>query len=68
MNGLSTQTRRIQMPAPHDLDPDAMTDMERRQKRMYEAGFAFETQPRTEHFDQGASEGRGQPKFVTVKD
>lgn len=31
------------MPAPHDLDPDAMTDAERRAKRCFEAAFAFET-------------------------
>ena len=33
------------MPAPHDLDPDAMTDAERREKRRMDAGFAFETMP-----------------------
>jgi len=29
------------MPAPHDLDPDAMTEEERLAKRRYHAGFAF---------------------------
>lgn len=33
------------MPAPHDLDPDAMTEKERLAKRRFEAGFAFETMP-----------------------
>jgi hypothetical protein len=33
------------MPAEHDLDPPAMTEAERRAKRRYEAGFAFETMP-----------------------
>jgi len=33
------------MPAPHDLDPLAMTDDERRAKRRFEAFFAFETMP-----------------------
>lgn len=36
------------MPAPHDLDPDAMTEEERRAKRRFEAGFAFETMPESE--------------------
>jgi hypothetical protein len=31
--------------ARHDLDPDAMTDAERRAKRRFEAGFVFETMP-----------------------
>lgn len=29
----------------HDLDPDAMTDEERRAKRRYDAYFVFETMP-----------------------
>lgn len=29
----------------HDLDPDAMTDEERRAKRRYDAFFVFETMP-----------------------
>lgn len=29
----------------HDLDPDVMTDTERRAKRRYDAYFAFETMP-----------------------
>lgn len=33
------------MPATHDLDPDAMTENERLEKRRYEAAFAFETAP-----------------------
>lgn len=33
------------MPAPHDLDPDAMTDMERRAKRLFQAAYVFETMP-----------------------
>jgi hypothetical protein len=33
------------MPAEHDLDPAAMTEEERRAKRRYQAGFAFETMP-----------------------
>jgi hypothetical protein len=33
------------MPAPHDLDPPAMTDEERRAKRRYQAGHAFEQMP-----------------------
>jgi len=33
------------MPAPHDLDPDAMTEDERQAKRRYDAYFAFETDP-----------------------
>lgn len=33
------------MPAEHDLDPDAMTDEERRAKRRYHAYFTFETLP-----------------------
>lgn len=36
------------MPAPHDLDPDAMTENERLAKRRFEAGFAFETMPEPE--------------------
>jgi len=36
------------MPAEHDLDPSAMTDEERRAKRRFEAGFAFETRPVTD--------------------
>lgn len=31
------------MPTPHDLDPDAMTEEERRTKRRFEAGYVFET-------------------------
>lgn len=31
------------MPAPHDLDPPAMTESERLEKRRFEAGFVFET-------------------------
>lgn len=33
------------MPAPHDLDPGAMTEDERLAKRRYHAYFAFETDP-----------------------
>jgi hypothetical protein len=33
------------MPAPHDLDPDAMTEDERLAKRRFEAYFVFETMP-----------------------
>jgi hypothetical protein len=29
----------------YDLDPDAMTDNERRAKRRFDAGFVFETMP-----------------------
>jgi len=36
------------MPAPHDLDPDAMTEEERLAKRRYDAYFAFETDPNYE--------------------
>jgi len=30
------------MPAEHDLDPPAMNEQERRDKRRYHAAFAFE--------------------------
>lgn len=30
------------MPAPHDLDPPAMTDEERRQKRIQDAAIGYE--------------------------
>jgi len=33
------------MPAPHDLDPGAMTEAERLAKRRYQAHFAFEMMP-----------------------
>jgi len=33
------------VPAPHDLDPDSLTEEERRAKRRYDAYFAFETDP-----------------------
>lgn len=52
------------MPAPHDLDPDAMTEEERLAKRRYQAGFAFETNPpmvqrsRLDHFGWGIEEAR----------
>jgi len=36
------------MPAAHDLDPVAMTEKERLEKRRFEAGFAFETMPEPE--------------------
>lgn len=29
----------------YDMDPDAMTDAERRAKRRFDAGFVFETMP-----------------------
>jgi len=46
------------MPAEHDLDPPSMTEEQRLEKRRYEAYFAFETQPRPEHFSQGTQEGK----------
>lgn len=33
------------MPAPHDLDPPAMTEEERLAKRRFEAYFVFEMMP-----------------------
>lgn len=33
------------MPNPNDLDPPAMTERERLDKRRFEAGFVFETMP-----------------------
>jgi hypothetical protein len=37
------------MPAPHDLDPDAMTDAELRSKRLVDAAIAFEMMPEPRH-------------------
>lgn len=36
------------MPAPHDMDPDAMTEDERLAKRRFEAYFVFEMMPAPE--------------------
>lgn len=33
------------MPAPHDLDPDWLSEDQRLAKRRYDAYFAFETMP-----------------------
>ena len=46
------------MPAEHDLDPDAMTEDERLAKRRYQAGFAFETMPKSllERFNTGTTD------------
>jgi hypothetical protein len=46
------------MPAKHDLDPPAMTETERLDKRRYQAYHAFEMNPpmrkRSDHFHLGA--------------
>lgn len=39
------------MPTERELDPDAMTDEERRAKRRYDAFFVFEMMPRKEDDD-----------------
>ena len=33
------------MPAEHDLEPNAMTNEEKRQRRRFDAAFAFEILP-----------------------
>lgn len=37
------------MPQPHEMDPPAMTEGERLDKRRFEAYFAFETMPDAVH-------------------
>lgn len=51
------------MPAEHDLDPDAMTEQERLDKRRYQAGFAFEMMHPAisrAQFYRGSDEGEGE--------
>jgi hypothetical protein len=33
------------MPPPHDLEPDIMSDDEKRQRRRFDAAFVFERMP-----------------------